>query len=114
VITDSMQRAIDETSRRRAIQAAFNEAHGIVPVSIQKEVRQLDYAEAAQEPEQLTLVAEAAVDYPTEEGPVEQQIRRLEVEMKAAAKDLEFERAAVIRNRIRALKLRDLESKSGA
>jgi excinuclease ABC subunit B len=114
VITDSMQRAIDETSRRRAIQAAFNEAHGIVPVSIQKEVRQLDYAEAAQEPEQLTLVAEAAVDYPTEERPVEQQIRRLEVEMKAAAKDLEFERAAVIRNRIRALKLRDLESKSGA
>jgi excinuclease ABC subunit B len=115
VITDSMQRAIDETSRRRAIQAAFNEAHGIVPVSIQKEVRQLDYAEAAQEePEQLTLVAEAAVDYPTEEGPVEQQIRRLEVEMKAAAKGLEFERAAVIRNRIRALKLRDLESKSGA
>ena len=114
VITDSMQRAIDETSRRRAIQAAFNEAHGIVPVSIQKEVRQLDYAEAAQEPEQLTLVAEAAVDYPTEEGPVEQQIRRLEVEMKAAAKDLEFEHAAVIRNRIRALKLRDLESKSGA
>jgi excinuclease ABC subunit B len=114
VITDSMQRAIDETSRRRAIQAAFNEAHGIVPVSIQKEVRQLDYAEAAQEPEQLTLVAEAAVDYLTEEGPVEQQIRRLEVEMKAAAKDLEFERAAVIRNRIRALKLRDLESKSGA
>jgi excinuclease ABC subunit B len=114
VITDSMQRAIDETSRRRAIQAAFNEAHGIVPVSIQKEVRQLDYAEAAQEPEQLTLVAEAAVDYLTEEGPVEQQVRRLEVEMKAAAKDLEFERAAVIRNRIRALKLRDLESKSGA
>jgi excinuclease ABC subunit B len=114
VITDSMQRAIDETSRRRAIQAAFNDAHGIVPVSIQKEVRQLDYAEAAQEPEQLTLVAEAAVDYLTEEGPVEQQVRRLEVEMKAAAKDLEFERAAVIRNRIRALKLRDLESKSGA
>ena len=114
VITDSMQRAIDETSRRRAIQAAFNEAHGIVPVSIQKEVRQLDYAEAAQEPEQLTLVAEAAVDYLTEEGPVEQQVRRLEVEMKAAARDLEFERAAVIRNRIRALKLRDLESKSGA
>ena len=114
VITDSMQRAINETSRRRAIQAAFNEAHGIVPVSIQKEVLQLDYAEASQEPEQLTLAAEAAVDYTPEEGPVEQQIRRLEVEMKAAAKDLEFERAATIRNRIRALKLRDLESKSGA
>jgi excinuclease ABC subunit B len=83
-------------------------------VSIQKEVLQLDYAEVPQEPEQLTLAAEAAVGYTAEEGPVEQQIRRLEAEMKAAAKDLEFERAATIRNRIRALKLRDLESKSEA
>ncbi|HET9846081.1 MAG TPA: excinuclease ABC subunit UvrB [Nitrospira sp.] len=114
VITDSMQQAINETSRRRTIQAAFNEAHGIVPASIQKEVLELDYAEPSQEPEQLTLAAEVSVDYTAEEGPVEQQIRRLEVEMKAAAKDLEFERAATIRNRIRALKLRDLESKSGA
>jgi excinuclease ABC subunit B len=114
VITVSMQQAINETSRRRAIQAAYNEAHGIVPVSIQKEVLQLDYAEVPQEPEQLTLAAEAAVGYTAEEGPVEQQIRRLEAEMKAAAKDLEFERAATIRNRIRALKLRDLESKSEA
>jgi excinuclease ABC subunit B len=77
-------------------------------------VLQLDYAEVPQEPEQLTLAAEAAVGYTAEEGPVEQQIRRLEAEMKAAAKDLEFERAATIRNRIRALKLRDLESKSEA
>jgi excinuclease ABC subunit B len=114
VITASMQQAINETSRRRTIQAAFNEAHGIVPASIQKEVLELDYAEPSQEPEQLTLAAEVSVDYTAEEGPVEQQIRRLEVEMKAAAKDLEFERAATIRNRIRALKLRDLESKSGA
>jgi excinuclease ABC subunit B len=113
-ITESMQQAITETARRRAIQAAFNEAHGIVPTSIQKSVLQLEYAEPSQEPEQLTMAAEPAVDYAGEEESAEQQIRRLEIEMRAAAKELEFERAAAIRNRIKALKLRDLELKSGA
>jgi excinuclease ABC subunit B len=113
VVTDSMQQAIRETARRRAIQAAFNEAHGIVPMSIQKAVLKLEYAEAYAEPEQLTLAAEPTADYAEEDEAVEQQIRRLELEMKAAAKELEFERAAVIRNKIRTLRLRDLELKSG-
>jgi excinuclease ABC subunit B len=112
-VTDSMQHAINETARRRAIQAAFNEAHGIVPTSIHKAVLKLDYAEAYAEPEQLTLAAEPSTEYPEADGAVEQQIRRLELEMKAAAKELEFERAAAIRNRIRALRLRELELKSG-
>jgi excinuclease ABC subunit B len=113
VVTESMQRAIDETARRRAIQAAFNEAHGIVPMSIQKEVLRLDYAEAYVEPEQLTLAAETSAGYPAENEDSEEQIRGLELDMKAAARELEFERAAAIRNRIRALKLRDLELKAG-
>jgi excinuclease ABC subunit B len=113
VITDSMRQAMAETARRRTIQAAFNEAHGIVPMSIHKAVLQLDYAEAYAEPEQLTLAAEPAADYSDEDEALEQQILRLELEMKAAAKELEFERAATIRNRIRALRLRDLELKSG-
>jgi excinuclease ABC subunit B len=113
VVTDSMQQAITETARRRAIQAAFNEAHGIVPMSIQKAVLKLDYAEAYAEPEQLTLAAEPLAGYAEDDQAVEAQIRRLEVEMKAAAKELEFERAAVIRNKIRALRLRELELKSG-
>jgi excinuclease ABC subunit B len=113
VVTDSMQQAITETARRRAIQAAFNEAHGIVPTSIQKAVLKLDYAEAYAEPEQLTLAAEPVAGYAEDDQAVEAQIRRLEVEMKAAAKELEFERAAVIRNKIRALRLRELELKSG-
>ncbi len=113
VLTESMQRAIAETGRRRAIQAAFNEAHGIVPMSIQKEVLQLGYAEAYVEPEQLPLAAERAAGYPAEDEDTEEQLRRLEMDMKAAAKELEFERAATIRNRIRALKLRDLELKAG-
>jgi excinuclease ABC subunit B len=112
VMTDSMRQAITETARRRAIQAAFNEAHGIVPMSIHKAVLRLEYAEASVEPEQLMLAAEPSVEYEGKDEAVEQQIRRLELEMKAAAKELEFERAAAIRNRIRALKLRDLELKS--
>ena len=112
VMTDSMRQAITETARRRAIQAAFNEAHGIVPMSIHKAVLRLEYAEASVEPEQLMLAAEPSVEYEVKDEAVEQQIRRLELEMKAAAKELEFERAAAIRNRIRALKLRDLEFKS--
>ena len=113
VITDSMRQAMTETGRRRAIQAAYNEAHGIVPASIHKAVLALEYAEASVEPEQLTLAAETSVEYAERDEAVEQQICRLELEMKAAAKDLEFERAAAIRNRIRALRLRELELKSG-
>ncbi|HKR80629.1 MAG TPA: excinuclease ABC subunit UvrB [Nitrospira sp.] len=113
VITDSMRQAMTETGRRRAIQAAYNEAHGIVPASIHKAVLALEYAEASVEPEQLTLAAETSVEYAEGDEAVEQQICRLELEMKAAAKDLEFERAAAIRNRIRALRLRELEFKSG-
>jgi excinuclease ABC subunit B len=113
VVTDSMRQAMTETGRRRAIQAAFNEAHGIVPVSIHKAVLALEYAEASLEPEQLTLAAEGSSEYADGDEAVEQQISRLEVEMKAAAKDLEFEQAAAIRNRIRALRLRELELKSG-
>ena len=112
-ITDSMQQAISETARRRGIQAAFNEAHGIVPTSIHKAVLKLDYTEAYVEPEQLTLAAEPSAPYLEADEAVEQQIRRLELEMKGAAKELEFERAAAIRNRIRALRLRELELKSG-
>ena len=61
----------------------------------------------------LALAADPTANYAEEDEAVEQQIRRLELEMKAAAKELEFERAAALRNRIRALRLRELEMKSG-
>ncbi len=111
VVTGSMKAAIDETVRRRRIQADYNTAHGIVPASIMKEIPPLEYADAYVEPEQLVLAAESQREYGTEEA-CEQLIKRLELEMKAAAKELEFERAAAIRNRIRTLKLKDLELKS--
>jgi excinuclease ABC subunit B len=108
MVTESMKATIEETARRRSIQGEYNAVHGIEPMSIKKDISQLDYAPAYMEPEQLALVAESQADYGTDEA-VEQLTKRLEVEMKAAAKDLDFERAAVIRNRIRALKLKGLE-----
>jgi excinuclease ABC subunit B len=110
VVTDSMQMAIDETGRRRTIQAEYNAKHGIVPTSIMKDVLSLEYAAAEMDYVQLDLVAESPAIYGTEEA-TEQIIKRLETEMKAAAKELEFERAAAIRNQIRALRMRELELK---
>ena len=110
VMTDSMKQAVAETSRRRNIQAVFNERHGIVPTSIKKDVLSLEYATAAMGDVQLDLAAEAPAIYGAEDT-TEQTIKRLETEMKAAAKALEFERAATLRNRIRALKLKELELK---
>lgn len=95
-MTDSMDRAIKETERRRAIQEAFNEKHGIQPQTIRKRVH--DVIEA-------TKVAEQKADYLTGASPdkmtkKERQklIERLESEMKEAAKSLQFERAAELRD----------------
>ena len=109
-VTDSMQMALAETGRRRTIQAAYNAEHGIVPTSIKKDVLSLEYATAEMDDVQLDLAAESPAVYGAEEA-TEQIIKRLETEMKAAAKELEFERAAALRNRIRALKMKELELK---
>ena len=111
VVTDSMQMAIDETGRRRKIQADYNARYGIMPTSIKKDILSLEYATAEMDDGQLSLAAESPADYDTEEA-TGQMIKRLEMEMKAAAKELEFERAAALRNRIRALKIKELELKS--
>ena len=110
VVTGSMKMAIDETGRRRTIQAEYNARHGIVPTSIKKDVLSLEYARADMDEVQLDLAAESPAFYRTEEA-TEQIIKRLETEMKAAAKELEFERAAALRNRIRALRMKELELK---
>jgi excinuclease ABC subunit B len=105
-----MQMALAETGRRRTIQADYNVRHGIVPTSIKKEVLALEYATENMDAGQLDLAAESPAGYGVEES-TEQIIKRLEMEMKAAAKELKFEQAAVLRNRIRALKLQELELK---
>lgn len=98
--TASMQRAIDETNRRRAKQAAYNQSHGIQPVGIYKAVRDLT--------DQLSVkaVAESKADYRVKgasglpKSDIQRVISELEKQMKEAAKNLEFERAAVLRDQI--------------
>ncbi|HBR50448.1 MAG TPA: excinuclease ABC subunit B [Nitrospira sp.] len=107
-VTDSMKQAIDETNRRRGIQAEYNRVHGITPVGITKGIPSLEYAVADLDYVQLPLAAESDAEYGSVES-TDRLIQRLEVEMKAAAKELAFERAAELRNRIKALRLRTLQ-----
>jgi excinuclease ABC subunit B len=94
-ITDSMRRAIDETNRRREVQQAYNEAHGIQPQSIVKEVRDLT--------DRVRAVAEEKVAYRVEGLPAAEVgylIDELEKQMKEAAANLEFEKAALLRDQV--------------
>jgi len=100
-ITDAMKAAIDETERRRAIQIAYNKEHGIEPASIVKEIRDLTQRvhairEAAKAPEEQA--APSPVDLPP--GDLKRLIDTLEQEMRAAAKALEFEKAAALRDQL--------------
>ncbi len=93
--TKSMQRAIDEIGRRRQVQEAYNKEHGITPQGIKKAIRDIT--------ERIQAVAETRSPYAvTSVSRVEisRLIKQLEAQMKAAAKNLEFERAAMIRDRI--------------
>jgi excinuclease ABC subunit B len=109
-VTNSMRLAMEETARRRAIQQAYNEAHGITPESIKKGIPELEYQSGEADYLELPLVAEPVRGYRTEDR-MDQTIERLEAEMKAAAKELQFERAAVLRDRIKVLRLKELEAK---
>jgi len=98
--TDSMRRAIDETNRRRAKQVAYNKEHGIEPVSIVKAVRDLTDQVA------VRAVAETKGEYRVKgaaglpKSEMQRLIAELEKQMKTAAQDLEFEKAAVLRDQI--------------
>lgn len=111
LVTDSMKQAIEETNRRRKIQAEYNRVHGITPVGITKSIPSLEYAVADMDYVRLDLAAESLEQYGSLES-TDQLIERLESEMKAAAKELAFERAAELRNHIRSLRLQALNAKS--
>ncbi|MBI3626307.1 MAG: excinuclease ABC subunit UvrB [Candidatus Rokubacteria bacterium] len=105
--TDSMKQTLAETERRRKHQEAYNEQHGITPETIKKSIRELlhsvwerDYytVEVSREPEEEYISAET----------LEARLAELEQAMKEAAKRLDFERAAELRDRIKALKKKDL------
>ena len=108
LVTESMRLAIEETARRRRLQADFNAAHGITPESIKKGIPELGYRVSEMDYLTVELAAEAVQPYESTDA-VEQTIQKLEEEMKAAAKSLEFERAAELRDRIRTLRLKELE-----
>ena len=94
-VTDSMQRAIDETDRRRAIQQTYNAEHGITPSSIVKQIRDLTST--------LRAGAEAEVEHPVAQVPkyeAHRLIQELEKQMKTFAQNLEFEKASLIRDQI--------------
>ncbi len=97
-ITDAMRSAIDETDRRRAIQVAYNEQHGIEPASIVKEIRDLTLRIQASAPKPDEPAALSPTDLPKSE--LQKLIDSLESEMKNAAKSLEFEKAAVLRDQL--------------
>ena len=94
-ITQSMQKAIKETSRRRQVQKAYNKEHGITPYGIKKAIKDIT--------ERVQRVAETRTPYgvnPISKEEISQLIKQLESQMKSAAKNLEFEKAAMIRDRI--------------
>ena len=100
-ITDSMDKAITETNRRRAIQQAYNEAHGITPKTIQKAVRDLiSISEAADKSEESFIKDAESMSYKE----LNTTIRKLTKQMHSAAAELDFEKAAMLRDKIMELK----------
>lgn len=106
-VTRSIQRAVDETNRRRSLQAAYNKKHGITPETIQKEITSI--LTSVYEADYVTVpaVSEPSVKYKSGDE-LEEIIRELEEEMKRAAKVLAFERAAELRDQIKDLRELDM------
>ena len=102
VVTKSMKVAIDETNRRRKIQRAYNRAHNITPETIQKDITQIFNFENDREDYASDQVAETVAAYKSLDD-IDAVIVSLKKEMNQAAKDLEFERAAELRDEIKAL-----------
>jgi excinuclease ABC subunit B len=103
-VTRSMRTCLDETNRRREIQLAYNEEHGITPETIRKSIEEITFStRIADAREQPAKVAEAGSTY-AEEIDAEEYIKILDAEMAEAAEALDFERAALLRDQIEELK----------
>ena len=108
MITNSMKVTIDETTRRRTLQSDYNITNGITPETIKKRIFDLECQIAESDYLELSLVVEEEEIY-VSESEIKKSIEKLEKEMKTAAKALEFERAAKLRDKIRALRQRELQ-----
>ncbi len=105
-ITDSMQKAIDETERRRTVQAAYNTAHGITPQTIQKAIAESLVVACEGDYVTVPLRDAAPPDAPVDPVALAKRVAALRAEMRDAARQLEFERAATLRDEIRVLEER--------
>ena len=105
-MTDSMKSAIAETERRRALQAAYNEEHGITPESVVRAIE--DVMSSVYERDYSTPPMREPAETFRTQAEIEAEIARLELEMKSAAANLDFERAATIRDTLKSLRTREL------
>lgn len=103
-ITDSITKAVGETNRRRAIQLAYNEKHGITPMTIIKNIRSI--VEELKSEHQKTVSELLRIDL-SSKGSLAKIIRQKDIQMNAAVKILDFETAAILRDEIEELKRRD-------
>ncbi len=106
-MTDSMKRAIDETNRRRAIQEEYNAKHGITPQSIKKSIQAALRTVYEQDYYTVPVAAEEAEEY-LSAADIPKLIESLERDMRTAAKKLDFERAAELRDKVKALREKEL------
>ena len=112
VMTDSIRYALSETNRRRAKQMTFNEENGITPESI---IKPIDMALAAiTEADYVNVPLEVDIDEPASEDQLEELIGSLEKQMREAAKKFEFEKAAQLRDRVKALKEKEVGLQNAA
>jgi excinuclease ABC subunit B len=107
-VTDSMKKAIDETNRRRGVQQEYNQTHGITPQTVQKAIAQPLIAACEADYVTVPLVEEGDETPVLDAAEAAKRVAALRQEMRQAAKQLEFERAAEIRDQIRALEARAL------
>ena len=110
-ITRSMQACLDETGRRRATQVIYNEAHGITPETVRKSFRSILDVLSKDDLSPESLAAEALEEYGSQ-AELSAEIKRLKAEMLQSAADLEFEKAAELRDRILVLEKQDLALRS--
>jgi excinuclease ABC subunit B len=107
-----MRHAIGETDRRRALQGEFNRQHGITPQTVKKAIQESLIESCEADYVTVPIAAEEEAEYRTAED-VARAVARLRKEMREAAQELEFERAAELRDRLQHLEARELELRTG-